>query len=65
MASGKLKKDKDGNWEFEYDDDNSEDSEQESPTIQADDSNRPGSSACAFQPLPSNALNLVDFAEKF
>lgn len=28
VASGKLKKDKDGNWEFEYDNDDSGDSEE-------------------------------------
>lgn len=59
VASGKLKKDKDGNWEFEYDDDNSGDSEQESPTIQAVNSNRPSASYQLEKLSPSDALNLV------
>uniref|UniRef100_A0A915EL50 non-specific serine/threonine protein kinase n=1 Tax=Ditylenchus dipsaci TaxID=166011 RepID=A0A915EL50_9BILA len=44
VASGKLKKDKDGNWEFEYDDPETDDSGEspENSTIQNSNSNRPG-----------------------
>jgi len=58
VASGKLKKDRHGNWEFEYDTPDSGDSDPEN-TIQNCRSDRPTISAAA-QPKPeSSTLNLV------
>ncbi|KAI6189529.1 Non-specific serine/threonine protein kinase [Aphelenchoides bicaudatus] len=56
VASGKLKKDKDGNWEFEYDTPESGDSEPEN-TIQRSD--KPTISAAAQPKADTATLNLV------
>ncbi|KAI6236674.1 Non-specific serine/threonine protein kinase [Aphelenchoides besseyi] len=57
VASGKLKKDKDGNWEFEYDSPDS-DSEPEN-TIQSSHSERPTITAAVQPKAESDTLNLV------
>ncbi|KAI1719663.1 protein kinase domain-containing protein [Ditylenchus destructor] len=62
VASGKLKKDKDGNWEFEYDDpDDSSGDSPENTTIQNADLSRPGISGVTDvgQDNPKGTLNLV------
>uniref|UniRef100_A0A7E4VUF4 non-specific serine/threonine protein kinase n=1 Tax=Panagrellus redivivus TaxID=6233 RepID=A0A7E4VUF4_PANRE len=59
VASGKLKKDKDGNWEFEYDDPDtgSSDEEGDDKTVKAATEGIQGLSVSA--PPPPKTLNLV------